>query len=61
MSTMEMPACFALLLVMINLALCLSADDRRVAHVISRPSIETLAGSGLPSRCSASTRLTRPC
>lgn len=61
MSTMEMPACFALLLVMINLALCLSADERRPAHLMNRPSIETLASGGPSSRCSESTRLARPC
>jgi len=55
MSTLEMPACLALLIVMANLALCLSTDNRRPAQVMNLPGIETLGG------CSDATRLTRPC
>lgn len=61
MSTMEMPACFALLLVMINLALCLSADDRRPTHLMNLPGIERLSDRGLSTGCSGSTRPDRPC
>ena len=58
MSTLEMPACFALLLVMANLALCLSADTRQPRHVTNLPSVNTVA---VPTRCNESTRSTRPC
>lgn len=61
MSTMEMPACLALILVMVNLALCLGWEDRRPAHLMNLPKIETLAGGGLSARCSVSSRQTRPC
>lgn len=61
MSTTEMPACFALLLVMVNLALCLSADDRRPTHLVNLPSIETLAGGGSSARCNTSSHRARPC
>ncbi len=61
MSTMEMPACLALLLVMVNLALCLSTENRRPAHAMNLPGIETLAGGGPSTRCSGSTRAGRPC
>lgn len=61
MSSMEMPACFALLLVMANLALCLSADTRQPRQVTSLPPISTLTGIEMPARCNESTRSTRPC
>ncbi len=56
MSTMEMPACLALLLVMVNLALCLSTENRHPTHAMNLPGIETLAGGGLHTRCSSSAR-----
>lgn len=61
MSTMEMPACFALLLVMVNLALCLSTDTRRPARLMNLPSIETLTAGGLSTRCHARAGSARPC
>lgn len=61
MSTMEMPACLALLLVMANLALCLSADNRRSPHLMNLPAIETLADGGPSTRCNDSTRLALSC
>lgn len=61
MSTLEMPACFALLLVMANLALCLSADTRQPRHVTNLPSISTLTSIEAPERCNESTRSARPC
>ena len=61
MSTLEMPACFALLLVMANLALCLSADTRQPGHVTNLPSMSTSTGIAEPARCNESTRSARPC
>jgi hypothetical protein len=61
MSTMEMPACLALLLVMANLALCLSTDNRRPAHLMNLPSVETLTDGGSSAHCSKPTRPARPC
>lgn len=45
MSTLEMPACLALLLVMANLALCLSAEPRRFAAPMGSPAVLTLDGA----------------
>jgi len=56
MSTMEMPACFALLLVMVNIALCLSTENRRPAHAMNLPGIETLTGGDSTARCIGSAR-----
>ena len=61
MSTMEIPACLALLLVMANLALCLSADTRRPVHPMDLSSIETIGSSGAPTCSSARPRTPRPC
>ena len=61
MSTLEMPACFALLLVMANLALCLSADTVPPAHLMNLSSIETLAGGEISPRCGEAARSARPC
>lgn len=61
MSTMELPACLALLLVMVNLALCLSADNRRPAHLMNLPKIETLSSAELSTRCREAARSVRSC
>ena len=46
MSTMEMPACFALLLVMANLALCLGAVGHLPPPIVNLP-----AGIMAPASC----------
>lgn len=61
MSTLEMPACFALLLVMANLALCLSADTRQLRHTTNLPSVSRSTGMLAPDRCNESAGSTRPC
>jgi len=51
MSTLEMPACLALLLVMANLALCLSAERRSFAAPMAPPAVVTLDGAVAITLC----------
>ncbi len=51
MSTLEMPACLALLLVMANLALCLSAERRSFAAPMVPPAVVTLDGAVAVTLC----------
>ena len=58
MSTLETPACLALLLVMANLALCLSAERRSLAVPLALTAIVTLDGAAAATLCAAAA--TRP-
>jgi hypothetical protein len=51
MSTLEMPACLALLLVMANLALCLSAERRSFGAPMDPPANVTLDGAAAVTLC----------
>jgi hypothetical protein len=53
MSTLEMPACLALLLVMANLALCLNSERRPLAGATAPPAIVTLDGTIAVALCDA--------
>jgi hypothetical protein len=51
MSTLEVPASIALLLVMVSLAVSLNADDRpRAGGFLHRPALATQTGSVAPDR-----------